>query len=140
MSPLPTLLKVAQRRQDDLAVQAARVDRLVDELSGQVAALRAREQAEIFAAAGQPGYAALLPAYRQRVGRQIQELSAQLAARQAERAVIGEQLAAAYAEKSKFEQLISQMRMREEAERLAREQAVLDEIAINRAGSSARSS
>mgnify|MGYP003519605497 CR=1 FL=1 len=41
---------------------------------------------------------------------------------EAELAEIRERLSAAYIEKSKFEQLIEQLRVREDAERLAREQ------------------
>ena len=55
-------------------------------------------------------------------------------AKEAQLAEIRERLSAAYIEKSKFEQLIEQTRVREDAERLAREQAMLDEVATNRAG------
>jgi flagellar export protein FliJ len=44
----------------------------------------------------------------------------------------------AYVEKSKFEQLIEQERLRAEADKAAREQAMLDEVAINRAGSTSK--
>jgi len=47
-------------------------------------------------------------------------------------------LSAAYVEKSKFEQLIEQGRIRETEARAALEQAQLDEVAINRAGGPGR--
>jgi hypothetical protein len=47
-------------------------------------------------------------------------------------------LSAAYVEKSKFEQLIEQGRIRETEARAALEQAQLDEVAINRAGGQGR--
>jgi flagellar export protein FliJ len=45
-----------------------------------------------------------------------------------------ERLTAAYQEKSKFEELIERERIREALEESAREQASLDEAAINRVG------
>jgi len=133
MRSLPTLLKVAQRRLDELGVEAVRAGREVDELNQKIASIRAREQTEIATSMANPAYAAMLPAYRLRVRWQIDEISVQARAKEAELAAIRERLSAAYIEKSKFEQLIEQMRQREDAERLAREQAMLDEVATNRA-------
>jgi flagellar export protein FliJ len=76
----------------------------------------------------------MLPAYRLRVRWQLDEIGVQVRAKEAMLAEIRERLSAAYIEKSKFEQLLEQTRVREDAERLAREQAMLDEVAINRAG------
>lgn len=134
MKSLPTLLKIAQRKLDELGVEAARAGREVDELNQKIIGIRAREQAEIATAAANPSYAAMLPAYRLRVRWQIDEISVQVRAKEAMLAEIRERLSAAYIEKSKFEQLLEQTRIREDAERLAREQAMLDEVAINRAG------
>jgi flagellar export protein FliJ len=135
MKSLHTLLKIAQRRLDELGVEAVRAAREVDELNQKVAGIRAREQQEIATSMANPAYASMLPAYRLRVRWQIDEVSVQTRAKEAELAEIRERLSAAYIEKSKFEQLIDQMRVREDAERLAREQAMLDEVATNRAGS-----
>ena len=134
MKSLPTLLKIAQRKLDELGVEAARAGREVDELNQKILGLRAREQAEIATATSNPSYAAMLPAYRLRVRRQVDEIGVQLRAKEAALAEIRERLSAAYIEKSKFEQLLERTRVREDAERLAREQAMLDEVAINRAG------
>lgn len=134
MKSLPTLLKIAQRKLDELGVEAARAGREVDELNQKVRGIRAREQQEIATSAANPAYAAMLPAYRLRVRWQLDEIGVQLRAKEAALAEIRERLSAAYIEKSKFEQLLEQMRVREDAERLAREQAMLDEVAINRAG------
>lgn len=135
MKSLHTLLKIAQRKLDELGVEAARVSTEINEMNQRVAGIRAREQAEIATSMANPSYAAMLPAYRLRVRWQIDEISVQVRKREAELVEIRERLSAAYIEKSKFEQLIEQMRVREDAERLAREQAMLDEVATNRAGS-----
>ncbi len=134
MKSLPTLLKIAQRKLDELGVEAARAGREIDELNQKMMGIRAREQAEIATAASNPSYAAMLPAYRLRVRWQLDEIGVQVRAKEAMLAEIRERLSAAYIEKSKFEQLLEQTRIREDAERLAREQAMLDEVAINRAG------
>ncbi|MEZ6030651.1 MAG: flagellar FliJ family protein [Hyphomonadaceae bacterium] len=134
MKSLHTLLKIAQRKLDELGIEAARAAREVDELQQKIAGIRAREQAEIAAAAANPDYAATLPAYRLRVRWQVDEIGVVVRAKEAELAEIRERLSAAYIEKSKLEQLIEQGRVREETERQAREQAMLDEVAINRAG------
>ncbi len=134
MKLLPTLLKIAQRKLDELGIEAARAGREVDELNQKVLGIRAREQQEIATSVANPAYAAMLPAYRLRVRWQLDEVGVQLRAKEAALADIRERLSAAYIEKSKFEQLLEQMRVRDDAERLAREQAMMDEVAINRAG------
>lgn len=134
MKSLPTLLKIAQRKLDELGIEAARIGRDIDILNQKVAGIRAREKAEMASAVADPAYAAMLPAYRLRVRWQVDEIGVQLRAKEAELADIRERLSAAYVEKSKFEQLIEQIRVRDDAERLAREQAMLDEVATNRAG------
>ncbi len=135
MKSLHTLLKVAQRRLDDLGAEAARIAMQIQDLEAREAAVRAREEAELAGAAGKdPTFAAMLTAYRMRVKQQVGELRAQIAARTQELEDVRKRLSDAYIEKSKFEQLIEQARRREDAERAAREQAQLDEAAITRAG------
>lgn len=136
MRSLPTLLKIAQRKLDELGLEAARTGQEVDELNQKIAGIRAREQVEMAAAVANPDYAAMLPAYRLRVRWQVDEIGVQLRAKEATLAEIRERLSAAYIEKSKFEQLLEQGRVREDAERMAREQAMLDEVATNRASAS----
>lgn len=134
MKSLHTLLKVAQRKLDDLAVESARISQEVAALNEREANIRAREQAEIANATREPAFASMLPAYRMRVKQQIAEVRAQADAKQKQMDDIRQRLSEAYIERSKFEQLIEQTRTREDAERLAREQAQLDEAALNRAG------
>ena len=134
MKSFHTLLKIAQRKLDELGIEAARAGNEVADLQSKIAGIRAREQAEIAAAAADPAYASMLPAYRLRIRWQVDELNVQTRAKEAKLAEIRERLSAAYIEKSKFEQLIEQTRVREDAERQAREQAMLDEVATNRAG------
>src|SRR5262245_46483920 len=134
MKSLATLLKVAQRRLDELGIEAARIAQDIAAVEGRMAALQFREQAEIAHAAADPTFGSMVPAYRHRVKLQLGEMRMQAAGKQKELDLVREKLSEAYVEKSKFEQLIEQGRLREEAERAAREQAQLDEIAINRAG------
>jgi len=134
MKSFHTLLKIAQRKLDELGIEAARAGKEVADMQSKVAGIRAREQAEIATAAANPAFASMLPAYRLRIRWQVDEINVQMRAKEAQLAEIRERLSAAYIEKSKFEQLIEQTRVREDAERLAREQAMLDEVATNRAG------
>ncbi len=134
MKSLHTLLKVAQRKLDEIAVESARITQEVAALNEREANIRAREQAEIANAASEPAFASMLPAYRMRVKQQIAEVRAQATAKEKALDEIRQRLSEAYIEKSKFEHLIEQTRVREETERFAREQAQLDEAAINRAG------
>jgi septal ring factor EnvC (AmiA/AmiB activator) len=71
MKSLHTLLKVAQRKLDELGVEAARIGQEVSELEAREASVRAREAAELASAAGNPMFASMLPAYRIRVKGQI---------------------------------------------------------------------
>ncbi|MEQ1783684.1 MAG: hypothetical protein ABMA14_20195 [Hyphomonadaceae bacterium] len=138
MKSLHTLLKVAQRKLDELGVEAARIGQDVSELEAREASVRARELAELANAAGNAMFASMLPAYRMRVKAQIAEIRTQAAAKEAMLEDVRRRLSDAYIEKSKFEQLIEQGRIRETSERAAIEQAQLDEVAINRAGGQGR--
>ena len=123
---------------DELGIEAAKVQLQVDELRSKQVAIIAREKQEIATAAGNSMFASMLPAYRLRVKWQIDEVQQQV--KSLENVLIGirEKLQEAYVEKSKFEQLIEQDAKRTSAERAAREQAMLDEVAINRAGSAGK--
>lgn len=138
MKSLQTLLKVAQRRMDELGVEAAKVQVQIDELQGKQASMVVREKQEIAAAAGNSMFASMLPAYRLRVKWQIDEVQQQVKAHESVLKGIRDKLQEAYVEKSKFEQLIEQETKRVSAERAAREQAMLDEVAINRAGAAGK--
>ena len=83
-------------------------------------------------------FASMLPAYRLRVKRQLDEVEQHVQSLDGALSGIREKLQEAYVEKSKFEQLIEQEGKRAAAERSAREQAMLDEVAINRAGSAGK--
>jgi len=78
----------------------------------------------------------MLPAYRLRMKWQTDQIRAKVSESQNLLADIRERLNEAYREKAKFEQLIEQENLRRTTERAAREQAQLDEVAINRAGNS----
>ena len=137
MKSLHTLLKVAQRRMDELGVEAAKVQQAIAEMQEKQRSIRAREQQEI-AAAVNPMFASMLPAYRQRVKWQIDEVQQQVNAKEEILSDVRERLQTAYVEKSKFEQLIEQEAVRVATDRAAKEQAMLDEVAINRAGSAGK--
>jgi flagellar export protein FliJ len=138
MKSLHTLLKVAQRRMDELGVEAAKVQQAIGELQEKQEAIRARERQEIAMAAGSSMFASMLPAYRLRMKWQIDEAQQQVLAHENVLSDIRVRLQEAYVEKSKFEQLIEQEAVRASADRAAKEQAMLDEVAINRAGASGK--
>jgi len=134
MKSLATLLKVAQRRLDELGAEAGRIGTEIAALQERETSIRAREQAELANAARDPTFAAMLPAYRVRVQRQVDELQAQRSLKARALEEVREKLSEAYIEKSKFEQLLDQVEIRAATERAMREQAQLDEVATNRAG------
>jgi flagellar export protein FliJ len=134
MRSLETLLKIAQRRMEELGAEAVRIGQEIVELQERQASLKAREANEVALAARDMSLASLLPAYRLRVTWQTDRLRAQASQAQAKLDDIRGRLNAAYREKSKFELLIEQEALRRTAERAAKEQAQLDEVAINRAG------
>lgn len=134
MKSLETLLKVAQRRMDELGVEATRIGQFVEQLRMQEATILAKEENEVQLAARDPSLGATLPAYRARVKVQANAVRAQIAEKDVILADVRERLNAAYREKSKFEQLIEQEALRRTAERAAKDQAALDEVAINRVG------
>jgi len=134
MKSLHTLLKVAQRRMDELGIEAVRLGQHVDQLRMQEASILAREETEVALAENDPQLAPSLPAYRARVKVQAQEVRRQVDEKEAQLAEVRILLNQAYQEKAKFEQLIAQEAIRIATERAAKEQAMLDEVAINRAG------
>lgn len=138
MKSLHTLLKVAQRRMDELGVEAAKIQQDIDAIKSRQQTILEREKQEMALATGNSMFASMLTAYRQRVKLQINEAQQEIQLRDEMLADVRVRLQEAYVEKSKFEQLIEQERIRKDAERAAREQAVLDELAINRAGSAGK--
>ena len=134
MKSLETLLKVAQRRMDDLGVEATRIGQFIEQLRVQEATILAKEENEVQLAARDPSFGSVLPAYRARVKVQVNAVRAQIAEKETVLAQVRDRLNAAYQEKSKFEQLIEQEAIRRTAERAAKDQAALDEVAINRVG------
>lgn len=138
MKSLHTLLKVAQRRMDELGVEAAKVQQEIDALGAKRASILAAEQNEMALAATNSMFASMLPAYRMRVKQQLADAQGQVGAHEQLLSDIRTRLQEAYVEKSKFEQLIEQQAIRVAAERAALEQAQLDEVAINRAGANGK--
>jgi flagellar biosynthesis chaperone FliJ len=134
MKSLHTLLKVAQRRMDELGVEATRLAQHIDQLRMQEATILAREETEMVLASNDPSLATLLPAYRARVKLQTGQVQLERAEKERKLAEVRALLNRAYQEKSKFEQLIEQEAIRAATERAAKDQAALDEVAINRAG------
>jgi flagellar export protein FliJ len=134
MKSLETLLKVAQRRLDDLGREIAKLGQHIDGLRMQEATLVGREQAEAAAAVEDVTLMAMMPAYRRRIAQQVEELRGRVGEAELLMTETRARLAAAYQEKAKFEELIERERAREALEESAREQASLDEAAINRVG------
>lgn len=133
MKSLQTLLKVAQRRLEELGVEAARVQQELDQAEVKRLTILEREKTEVQLGAADPVFAAMLPAYRARIKRQLDEMEHARVGLEVILRDVRVRLQAAYVEKSKFEQLLEQQRLRIREEQAAREQAMLDEVAINRA-------
>lgn len=138
MKSLETLLKIAQRRMDELGVEATRMGQAIGEMQSKIVSMKAREDSEVALASTNMELAALLPAYRLRIRWQTDQIRAQVAQAEIQLLEIRQRLNAAYQEKAKFEQLLEQEALRKASERAAREQAQLDEVAINRAGGSGK--
>lgn len=134
MRTLETLLKLAQRRLDDVGVQAGEAARRLDALAGKRSDLLNRERAEVEAGTSDPAAFHLVSAYRQRVKLALAAMDVEIAEAQATSLRIREQLTVAYQEKSRFEQLVEQAVKREAVRLEALDQAALDEAAINRVG------
>ncbi|MEP7210541.1 MAG: hypothetical protein ABI740_06865 [Alphaproteobacteria bacterium] len=134
MKSLDTLLKVAQRRLDDLGREIAKLGQHLDILRMEEAKLIAREQAEIALAMQDVSLMAMMPAYRQRVAQQVALVRARTDQAEALMVDMRARLTAAYQEKSKFEELLKREAAREALARSALEQSALDEAAINRVG------
>jgi flagellar biosynthesis chaperone FliJ len=134
MNSFNTLLKIAQRKMDELGIEAARIQGDMEQLRVKQATLLAREQNEVQLAADDIAMQGMLPAYRLKVRWQCDQIGAQLGQHEAALAVIRQRLNEAYQEKSKFEHLLEQEAIRKSTARATLEQAQLDEVAINRAG------
>jgi flagellar export protein FliJ len=131
MKSLDTLLKVAQRRLDDLGVEAANLQTRIDAMHQEEARLDAREAAEAGAAARDPMLAGMLSAFRARMKIARHEIRGRISEAEKTMELVRERLATAYQEKSKFREMLDQSNQREETARLTREQAQLDEAALN---------
>jgi flagellar export protein FliJ len=131
MKSLPTLLKVAQRRIDALAVEAARALEEIDAIARAGEAARARQGEEVALGSAQLETALMLPAYTARMKAENAERSSRIAGIEQTLARVRAALMEAYREKSKFEQLLEREEVRLAAEALAREQAAMDEAALN---------
>lgn len=134
MKSLETLLKIAQRKLDELGADAGRMQQHIDGLAIELAAMKAREDQEVRNASSDIQFASMLPAYRLRMKWRQDQMRVKIAESETTLGLVREKLAEAYQEKSKFEQLIEQARIRAAMERAAAEQKTLDEVAINRVG------
>jgi flagellar export protein FliJ len=134
MKSMHTLLKVAQKRMDELGIEAVRIGQHIEQLRMQEASILEREQSEVALATGDPALALMLSAYRARIRMQTGEVRNEIAEKETLLAEVRVLLNQAYQEKAKFEQLIEQEAIRKATERATKDQAALDEVAINRAG------
>lgn len=134
MKSMHTLLKVAQKRMDELGIEAVRIGQHIEQLRVQEASILEREQSEVALASGDPALAMMLSAYRARIRMQTGEVRNEIAEKETQLAEVRVMLNQAYQEKAKFEQLIEQEAIRKATERATKDQAALDEVAINRAG------
>lgn len=128
---LETLLKIAQRRMDALAIETAAYARQLDDIQMRRAQVVAREEVEIEAARHDLLVLPMLPAYRARIQAETNALDAHIRNAEALLADARQRMAAAYQEKAKLEHLIELQAQRKAKAAAEREQAALDEAAIN---------
>jgi flagellar export protein FliJ len=131
MKSLETLLKVAQRRLDELGVEAAKIVQGIEAMKAEEEGLLQRELAEVQSASHDLTIAPMMPAYRARMKHARGQVRLRILEAEKTLEIVRGKLSEAYQEKAKFKEMLDQMRARETAERLAREQAQLDEAAIN---------
>jgi hypothetical protein len=128
---LDTLLKIAQRRMDALAIEAATYQRQVEDIQMRRAQVVAREEIELEAARHDLLVLPLLPAYRARIQAETNAMDAHVRNAETLLADVRQRMSLAYQEKAKLEHLI-EMQAQRRAKLLAeREQAALDEAALN---------
>lgn len=131
MKALGTLLKLAQRRLDDLGAEVAREQVRIDGMRAEEAVITARLQGEIAMAVGDVSLMHLLPAFRARMAIATSEIRGRIEEADAGLTLLRERLTVAYQEKSKFSQLLEREEERERKDREMRAQAQLDEAALN---------
>jgi flagellar export protein FliJ len=134
MKSLPTLIKLAQRKIDAIAIEIAQVQGRIDELEMKKTMLYARLEGEKKAVAVDAAYALTMTAYMGQVKLHAEELDTQIAAHEKELEGIRQRLNAAYQERSKLENLDEQYKLKARLEDNQREQAAMDEAAVLRRG------
>ena len=130
-SSLETLLKIAQRRMDALAVEAAGYARQLEDIQMRRAQIVAREEVELAAAQHDLLVLPMLPAYRARIQAETNAMDIHVRNAEALLADVRIRMATAYQEKAKLEHLIELQAQRKAKAAAEREQAALDEAAIN---------
>ncbi len=130
MSALETLVKLAQSRLDATSREAAEATAEVVRLRASIDQNVERERKEEILAASDLALMLGAGSYRARMDIERDALREQIEEQEEVLAEIRKRLAMAYREKSKFEQLIEQQRVRENAELADLEQKQLDEVAI----------
>lgn len=128
---LETLLKIAQRRMDALAIEAAGYARQIEDIQMRRAQTVAREEIELEAALHDLLVLPMLPAYRARIRAETSAMDIHVRNAEALLADARARMATAYQEKAKLEHLIELQAQRKAKAAAEREQAALDEAAIN---------
>ena len=132
MKSLPTLIKVAQRRIDDVARLIAEQQSVLDGLQTARALAEARMSSETAVSASDVNLMSVLPAYTARYKADLARIDDDIAKIEKEMDRLREQMIEAYGEKSRMESLEKTYAERARKEAADREQAALDEAAITR--------
>ena len=132
MKSLPTLIKVAQRRIDDVARLIAEKQSAMDGLQTARALAEARMTSETSISSSDINLMSALPAYMVRYKADLVRIDEDIAKIEKEMDRLREQMIEAYGEKSRMESLAKTQAERARKEATAREQAALDEAAITR--------
>ncbi len=132
MKALPTLIKVAQRKIDDTGREIAQAQMAVDGLKTARALASGRAATEMGEAQADIRFLNAIPAYLNRHKAECARLDQDIEQAEQLIAQIRERLMAAYQEKRRLESLETLYADRARVEAATREQAALDEAALNR--------
>lgn len=134
MKSLPTLIKLAQRNIDAIAVEISREQARIEELRMQKETSKAKTSAEQAMAVEGLALNMLgsMPAYLAKQKWQQSQIDIQIAEIESSIEAVRERLIAAYREKSKLENLETQYNVKAKRELALAEQAQLDEAALTR--------
>jgi chromosome segregation ATPase len=128
MSGLSRLERLHRWNLDAKRRQANELDRLIDELAGELSLLETRVRSEIEAARGDVALERALPPYRKMMGERRERMERSVAGLRSERDRLQQEIQAAFNELKSTEQIIANRAERIRQTERRKERAVSDEI------------